>query len=111
MEYVVLVDDNFHYTDETERHELGRFSDLDAAEAACKALVDQFLVTHLSLKSTARELYDYYVAFGDDPFIVSSDRSRIEFSAWTYARQRCEELLPPNLPEERTSDPRRSRTR
>jgi len=29
--------------------------------------------------------------FGDDPFIVATDETPASFSAWDYARQRCEE--------------------
>jgi len=39
--YTVLVNDNFHYMDESERYELGSFETLDEAIAACKKVVDE----------------------------------------------------------------------
>jgi hypothetical protein len=43
MKYRVLVDDNYHYMDESERYELGEFDTLEEAVAACKKVVDAFL--------------------------------------------------------------------
>ncbi len=44
---------------------------------------------------TAEELYKLYVAFGPDPFVVPLNPKDpdIEFSAWTYAKERCKELV------------------
>jgi hypothetical protein len=38
-----------------------------------------------------KELWEGYMMFGEDPFIVSDDIN-CRFSAWTYAKQRCREL-------------------
>ncbi len=88
MPYKVLVDDNFHYQDESERFELGEFDTYKLAEDACRKIVDDFLVSHYEEGMTTNELYDIYVNFGEDPFIVpkSVDPS---FSAWKYAKARC----------------------
>ena len=45
---------------------------------------------------SAAELYNSYTSFGEDPFIRPSPRSR-RFSAWEYARQRCEEICRNNV--------------
>jgi len=40
-------------------------------------------------------LYDHYVMFGDDPFIVVSGGGKEPgdgFSAWDYAQERCQSL-------------------
>ena len=37
--YIVEVDDNFHYMDESERYRLGEFDSCAAAIAACKQLI------------------------------------------------------------------------
>jgi hypothetical protein len=92
MNYRVLVDDNFHYMDETERYELGSFATLEAAIQAARALVDSFLTSEYKPGMTARQLFKHYVTFGEDPFILEPDQSRVAFSAWEYAHQRCEEL-------------------
>ena len=90
----VLVDDNFHYMDESERYTLGTYATLEAAIAAAQAVVDDFLREGLKPGITAAELYRGYMAMGEDPFIAPADGRPVTFSAWTYARQRCEALCP-----------------
>ena len=92
--WTVFVDDNFHYMDEDERYKLGTFDSYSAAVAACKKIVDEFL-QHNTAK-TADELYDQYIAFGEDPWIqgTTPPSEAQQFSAWDYARQRCNEVLP-----------------
>lgn len=91
MKYTVLVDDNFHFMDEDERYEHGQFDTPQAAIAACKQIVDDFLLSHYKAGMTAEELYDYYTSFGDDPFIVPAD-AQSTFSAWNHAKERCAEI-------------------
>jgi hypothetical protein len=40
---------------------------------------------------TAADLHDTYTSFGDDPFIRPAPDGE-KFSAWDYAKQRCDEL-------------------
>jgi hypothetical protein len=88
-----MVDDNFHYMDESERWELGVFSTAEEALEACRRLVDRSLLESYKDGATADELFDDYKSFGDDPFIIAlEDAPRVSFSAWTYARQRASEL-------------------
>lgn len=89
--YTVYVDDNFHYMDESERYKLGDFESCEAAVAACKKIVDDFLDQGYTPGMRFAELYGGYTMFGEDPFIVSDD-ARCRFSAWSYARQRSREL-------------------
>jgi hypothetical protein len=92
MVYRVLVGDNFHYMDETEHYQLGRFASLEAAVQAAQAMVDSFLASEYKPGMTAQQLLRQYISFGEDPFIIGPDQSKIAFSAWDYARRRCEEL-------------------
>jgi hypothetical protein len=91
--YKVMVDDNFHYMEEDERDEVGTFSTIEEAIAACKQIVDNSL-RHLAKGKTYTpdELYDYYTSFGSDPFIVALDPKggRPSFSAWNYAKERSQ---------------------
>jgi hypothetical protein len=95
---MVLVDDNFHYTDESERFKLGTFAGPEAAIAACKQIVDEFLEESCTLEKgrkgdapSSEALYEHYVAYGPDPFIMANDLSipEVSFSAWAYAREQC----------------------
>jgi hypothetical protein len=89
--YTVYVDDNFHYMDESERYTLGAYADCETAIERCKEIVDEFLVSKRETGMTAEGLYEIYTSFGEDPWISGPD-STCKFSAWTYARQRCQEL-------------------
>ncbi len=89
-QYIVMVDDNFHYQDESERRKLGDFATYTEAIAACKDLVDEYLQDTYSADKTAAQRLDLYKSFGPDPFIVTDDPAVPGFSAWTYAKERCE---------------------
>lgn len=94
MTYTVYVDDNFHYMDQDARFTLGQFATYAEALHAAKKIVDDFLVQNHTSGMSASELYGCYTAFGDDPFISPTEGNQ-HFSAWDYARQRCEELCSP----------------
>jgi len=97
MTYKVFVDDNFHYMDESERYELGEFTSLDAAIVASKKIVDEYLLSAYRPGMTAQALFGSYTSFGEDPFIVAvpSKETGVLFSAWDYAKRRCDELCLP----------------
>jgi hypothetical protein len=44
---------------------------------------------------TATALYEQYMGFGDDPFIMPVDPNDapVDFGGWAYAEQRCEGIL------------------
>jgi hypothetical protein len=86
--YTVMVDDNFHYMDESARRLLGVFDTLQSAIDACKRLVEQCLEEYFEAGISADRLLSQYKTFGDDPFIVCAEGG-VKFSAWGYAEQRC----------------------
>jgi hypothetical protein len=94
MPYRVLVDDNFHFMDESERYELGQFSTLAEALAASCRIVDEYLLSAFKPGMTSQQLYASYTAFGEDPFIIpdGSEETAVQFSAWDYAQRRCQEM-------------------
>ncbi len=89
--YEVYVDDNFHYMDENERYRLGAFETCEEAMAACRKIVDEFLEKGYKKGMSFKELYEGYIGFGEDPFIISDDKACF-FSAWGYAKRRSAEL-------------------
>jgi hypothetical protein len=91
MPFKVFVDDNFHYQDESERYEQGEYDTFEAAVAACKVIVDEYLESAYKKGMDASELNSSYVMFGEDPFVVPKLEGA-EFSAREYARQRCNEI-------------------
>jgi hypothetical protein len=97
MAFQVLVDDNFDYQDESERYEQGVYDSLEEAIAVCRGIVDRDLAHEYTPGMTADALYHRYTSFGEDPFIRDTERAGSPsgdplFSAWTYARQRSEEI-------------------
>ena len=93
--YKVLIDDNFHFMDEDERVTHGLFATALEAVAACKLIVDECLEPMIQPGMTAAALYEQYEGFGDDPFIVPVDPkdAPVDFSAWGYAKERCEAII------------------
>ncbi len=88
--YSVYVDDNFHYMDEGERYRLGAYETCEAV-AACMKIVDEFILEGFIEGKSHRQLIEEYLFYGDDPFIVSSDK-KCFFSARDYASKRCNEI-------------------
>lgn len=93
--YKVMVNENSHYMDEAERYEHDRFHSCEEAIAACKKIVDDYLLANHSPGMAAEELFRSYTTFGEDPFVLTTDE-QCQFSAWNYARQRCEVLCTPH---------------
>jgi hypothetical protein len=96
--YTVCVDDNFHYMDESERYSLGEFATAAQAVETCQKIVDEFLRQGFKPGMKWQDLYEGYVGFGEDPFIVGEPPVR--FSAWDYARRRCVEMCAGGSPPE-----------
>ncbi|PJG53072.1 hypothetical protein CVM73_22075 [Bradyrhizobium forestalis] len=94
MGYQVLIDDNFHYQDESERVKHGVFGTPEEAIAACRSIVDEYLIDAFKPGMTADALFESYTLFGEDPFIIPDNPAdaSAKFSAWDYARQRCSEI-------------------
>ncbi|PIR83679.1 hypothetical protein COU18_03305 [Candidatus Kaiserbacteria bacterium CG10_big_fil_rev_8_21_14_0_10_51_14] len=84
--YTVMVDDNFHFTDESERYEAGSFDSAEEAINDCRRITEES-VRGLYLKGiTPAGLRDRYITFGEDPF-VRSDEGTVYFSAWDYVTE------------------------
>jgi hypothetical protein len=89
MKYQIAVDDNFHYMDESERDYGDFYETAEEAITAAQKIVDKSLRRSYTDGCTPEELYNNYQGFGDDPFIITDDKS-CKFSAWTYAKGRCQ---------------------
>jgi hypothetical protein len=89
MVYKGYVDDVFHYMDERARYDHGSFRTADEAIAACRRIVGSDLADYAKQNSgiTAAQLYELYVMFAHDPFIVPTEGAELpEFHARQYAR-------------------------
>jgi hypothetical protein len=92
MPYDVVIHDNFHYMDPSERYGSGRFATAQDAATHCRQIVDEYLLSALKPGMSADDLWSNYTMFGEDPFIVGVDAPSVRFSAWDYARERCDVL-------------------
>ena len=90
--YVVRVNENSHYMDESESYSEDGFDDCASAIAACKQMVDAFLAGNSGGTTTPEELFRVYTTFGEDPYVISNDPA-CTFSAWDYARERCRAMF------------------
>ncbi len=91
MKYKVCVDDNFHYQDESERFTHGEYETAEQAIQIAKEITDESLKFLYKKGMSSEDLYQQYTMMGDDPFIISDDRD-CRFSAWNYAKERCDEI-------------------
>lgn len=80
------MDDNFHYIVEDQRYELGAFAGLEAAIAAAKAVVDDYLEAACKPGMTAHELFESYTMFGEDPFILGPDQPYADHPVHQFVR-------------------------
>jgi hypothetical protein len=91
--YEVVVDDNFHYMDESERYVAGKFRTYAEALEHAKRIVDDSLRHLLEPGKSVDDLMASYVMFGDDPWIRPTPEGTERFSARDYARQRAPEIM------------------
>src|SRR4051812_21536448 len=96
MKYRLMVAENSHYMDESEQYPGGEFKTVEEAIRAARQMVDDDLASLYKPGMAADDLYRYYTTFGTDPYILSSDEN-CSFSAWTYARQRSQEICAPGV--------------
>jgi hypothetical protein len=68
--FTVMVDDNFHYTDEDHRYKHGEFSTYADAVDACKKMLDEELADMLKQGIDPKDLSSQWAMFGSDPFII-----------------------------------------
>ena len=89
--YKVMIDDNYHHTDEEYRYEKGVYETAAQALDVCREVVERSVREGFAPGMPADELYRNYVAFGEDPFIIVLDGKddSANFSAWNYAKELC----------------------
>ena len=99
--YLVYWDDNFHYLDANSVFS-SKHSTAEAAIAAAKQIVDEYLESAWEPGITADALYRSFVAFGEDSFVVAPEGSPpVLFSSWHYAKARSEQMASGRVDETR----------
>ncbi|MCS6820447.1 MAG: hypothetical protein NZ551_01105 [Microscillaceae bacterium] len=85
--YVVMVDCNYHYMDESERYQAGEFDTPEEAINLCKEIVESSI--QYEEGKTPEELFNMYCMFGKDPYIIGD----VSFSGREYAKKYIEKLF------------------
>ena len=92
--YKVLIYDNNHSGDESERIDYGVFATADEAIAKSKQIIDDDLNAMWKPGTSAADLYQLYICWGPDPVVVPLDPNdpAVAFSAWPYAKERYRDI-------------------
>ena len=88
--YIVIVDDNYHFTDTNERYKDSEHSTYLSAVRRCQTIVGDYLESAIEPGMTAKQLYSSYTMFGEDPFIDGETDNH--FSAWKYAEEKSKKI-------------------
>jgi hypothetical protein len=95
MTYRVFVEDNSQYMQTGMRKAAGSFPTAEEAIEAARQIVDKYLKSVHRPGMTSPKLFEDFKANGADPFITAEGANKVEFSAWAYAKRRCDELCAP----------------
>ena len=85
--YTVYAYSGFHLMGDAEKYLLGEFGDCASAVAACKKIVDDFLLSIRDSASSPETLLEEYERSGPEPYIESDDPT-CWFSTADYVRRR-----------------------
>jgi hypothetical protein len=91
MAFVVEGLSNFHGGEGTVRR-IGEYESVEAAVAASKRVIDDFLQEKFSDGTTAAVLFSHFQKSGEVPFIFRDDGSTLNvrgFNHFEYAMSRC----------------------
>jgi hypothetical protein len=97
MTYRVFVEDNSQYMQSGTHDPVGSFPTADAATVAARKIVDTYLMATHASGMTSQKLFETFKTNGPDPFITTESKERVEFSAWAYAKRRCDEVCVPRI--------------
>lgn len=91
--YLLFVDENFLYHNKADRYLRGVYEDCETAVRECRKIIDEFLMKIYGTGKTEQELWEYYIRWGEDPWVMEEDADAdCGFSAWEYANMRVKEL-------------------
>ena len=87
------VYDNYHYMDESEAYNHGKYNTYEDALIAAKAIVDEFFEENWKRGINPDDLIGQYSLYGEDPVILPNEPGKQErFSARTYANTSAAEI-------------------
>ena len=91
--YVVKIDDNYHFMDESERITAGSYDTLEEAIRKCEEITIRSLSDLYERGITPERLSAQWAMFGDDPFIVGGE-GPVPFSAREFITyELCKKII------------------
>ena len=87
MAYKLKIYDNLHYMDDEEAYLHGSFNSYEAALAAAKKIVEEFINSNYEKGFKPEDLTSQYKMFGEDPVVINPLGEVQKFSAWNYAEE------------------------
>ncbi|MEX0910060.1 MAG: hypothetical protein WDZ75_02065 [Candidatus Paceibacterota bacterium] len=94
--FLVKVDDNYHYMDESERYTSGSFATLEEAIEECKKIARSSLADMYKEGIEPGTLGAQWAMFGEDPFVYSEEIKfeKPPFSARSFIDEKlCKEII------------------
>jgi hypothetical protein len=79
-QYKVLVDDNYHHGNESDRYTAGSFTSLEEAIDKCKEITVKSLEDFYEEGISPEKLSAQWALFGDDPYVFGGSGA-VPFSA------------------------------
>ena len=93
----VIVDDNYHHADESERYTVGSYATLEEAIDKCKEITIKSLEDFYEEGTTSEDLSAQWAMFGEDPYIFGGKGS-VPFSARKFiTTELCQRIIDSKL--------------
>jgi hypothetical protein len=91
--FKVIVDDNYHHADESDRYTVGSYASLEEALDKCKEITVKSLKHFYEKGITPEKLSAQWAMFGEDPYIFTGKGS-VPFSARKFvSSELCKEII------------------
>lgn len=92
-QYEVLVDDNYHHANESDRYTAGSYVSLDEAIDKCREITIKSLEHFYEEGITPEALSAQWAMFGEDPYVFGG-RGAVPFSARKFvSTELCKEII------------------
>lgn len=95
--FKVIVDDNYHYMDKSERYTVGSYATLEEAIEKCKEITVESLEHFYEEGIAPKDLSAQWAMFGEDPYIFGGKGS-VPFSARKFiTTELCQRIIDSKL--------------
>ncbi len=91
--YKIYLEEDYWFQDDPELLSAGKviYETYEEALRECKRMIDDFLIRNYKPGMTVDELYNLYLQFSDEPYIIPRGENN-QFSHSKYAKEQCVEI-------------------